>query len=168
MQHDKYAALSAAWFALSQERGKLNMSKHTFSINNPNECTGFAVGSFNLLPNTLNIAGYKHILNRGTYPGSFLYIDKQYNVKSVYIKNIIYNNPAVIVFWSDNTKTVSKCLPNDTWSPEFALLDCIVKKTNPEMKLDELFETWVPKSAWVKNGKVVHTLADVRKNKRKK
>lgn len=45
------------------------------------------------------------------------------------IKKVIYNAPnAVIVFWTDGTKTVVKCSKNDTWDPEKGLAMAIAKK----------------------------------------
>ena len=48
--------------------------------------------------------------------------------KKVSIKKVIYHNPAVIVFWSDNTKTVSICHQKDTFNPDAGLAICIAKK----------------------------------------
>lgn len=44
------------------------------------------------------------------------------------IKNVIFNNPATIVFWEDNTKTVVKCGENDEFDPEKGLAMAISKK----------------------------------------
>lgn len=44
------------------------------------------------------------------------------------IKNVIFNNPATIVFWSDNTKTVVKCQDGDNYDPEKGLAMAISKK----------------------------------------
>ena len=45
------------------------------------------------------------------------------------IKNVIFNDPATIVFWSDGTKTVVKCRPGDKFDPEKGLAMAITKKT---------------------------------------
>ena len=34
------------------------------------------------------------------------------------IKNVIFNPPATVVYWSDGTKTVVKCSVNDKFDPE--------------------------------------------------
>ena len=47
---------------------------------------------------------------------------------TVRIKNVIYNDPATIVFWTDGSKTVVKCGERDTYDPEKGLAMCIVKK----------------------------------------
>lgn len=44
------------------------------------------------------------------------------------IKNVIYNPPATIVFWNDNTKTVVKCDEDDKYDKFTGLLLCIAKK----------------------------------------
>lgn len=44
------------------------------------------------------------------------------------IKDVIFNNPATIVFWSDGTKTVVKCQEGDTYDPEKGLAMAIAKK----------------------------------------
>ncbi len=44
------------------------------------------------------------------------------------IKDVIFNNPATIVFWSDDTKTVVKCQDGDVYDPEKGLAMAISKK----------------------------------------
>lgn len=44
------------------------------------------------------------------------------------IKNVIFNNPATIVMWSDGTKTVVKCGENDDFDPEKGIAMCCMKK----------------------------------------
>lgn len=44
------------------------------------------------------------------------------------ITNVIFNDPATIVFWADKTKTVVKCEENDIYDPEKGLAMAIVKK----------------------------------------
>lgn len=44
------------------------------------------------------------------------------------IKQVIFNNPATIVFWADGTKTVVKCQDGDTYSPEVGIAMCYMKK----------------------------------------
>lgn len=45
-----------------------------------------------------------------------------------YIKDVIYNPPATIIFWVDGTKTVVKCDVEDTYSMETGFLMCVAKK----------------------------------------
>lgn len=44
------------------------------------------------------------------------------------IKNVIFNDPATIVFWDDGTKTVVKCSEGDKFDPEKGLAMAITKK----------------------------------------
>lgn len=69
--------------------------------------------------------------------------------KRTKIKNVIFNDPATIVFWSDGTKTVVKCGENDNYDPEKGLAMAVAKKflgTNKSKSnyLDE-FKKWLPK-----------------------
>lgn len=47
---------------------------------------------------------------------------------SVSIRKVIFNDPATVVLWSDWTKTVVKCGPEDTFDMEKGLAMAIVKK----------------------------------------
>lgn len=47
---------------------------------------------------------------------------------SVRAIDVIFNDPATIVFWSDDTKTVVKCQEGDTYNPEAGLAMCYMKK----------------------------------------
>ena len=42
--------------------------------------------------------------------------------------NVIFNNPATIVYWDDGTKTVVKCQPRDVFSAETGLTTAMLKK----------------------------------------
>lgn len=60
------------------------------------------------------------------------------------IKKIIFNEPATIIIWDDGIKTVSKCLPEDTYDKKIGLALCILKKifkSNAEInKLIQMFD----------------------------
>ena len=47
---------------------------------------------------------------------------------NVSIRKVIFSNPATIVLWSDGTKTVVKCGPDDIFDKEKGLAMAIVKK----------------------------------------
>lgn len=49
------------------------------------------------------------------------------NPEKFKIKNVIFNPPATIVFWADNTKTVVKA-ENEEFDPEKGLAMAITKK----------------------------------------
>lgn len=42
--------------------------------------------------------------------------------------NVIFNDPATIVYWNDGTKTVVKCQPGDVFSAETGLTTAMLKK----------------------------------------
>lgn len=61
------------------------------------------------------------------------------------IKNVKFNPPATIVFWTDNTKTVVKCEGED-YDPEKGLAMCICKKMlGNKGNYYEVFKKWLPK-----------------------
>lgn len=45
-----------------------------------------------------------------------------------FIEQVIINDPAVIVFWSDHTKTIGKCMDKDTFDPEVGFSMAISRK----------------------------------------
>ena len=81
----------------------------------------------------------------------------EYNAmwKRTKIKNVIFNDTATIVFWSDGTKTVVKCGKNDIYDPEKGLAMAVAKKylgTNKSHSnyMDE-FKKWLPKEEELSN-----------------
>lgn len=61
------------------------------------------------------------------------------------IKDVIYNPPATIVFWTDGTKTVVKCGENDIYDPEKGLAMAIAKKAfGNQGNYYEVFKEWLP------------------------
>ena len=52
----------------------------------------------------------------------------KFGMCSVSIRKVIFNDPATIVLWSDGTKTVVKCGPEDTFDMKKGLAMAIVKK----------------------------------------
>lgn len=61
------------------------------------------------------------------------------------IKNVIFNDPATIVFWSDNTKTVVKA-QDEPFDPEKGLAMAICKRAlgNKYIYYNEI-KKWLPK-----------------------
>ena len=61
------------------------------------------------------------------------------------IKDVIFNDPATIVFWADGTKTVVKCQDGDIFDPEKGLAMAITKKAlgNKGNYCNEL-KKWLP------------------------
>ena len=62
------------------------------------------------------------------------------------IKNVIFNDPATIVFWEDGTKTVVKCQDGDGFDPEKGLAMAIAKKAygNKGSYCNKM-KKWLPK-----------------------
>lgn len=52
----------------------------------------------------------------------------RFGMCNVSIREVIFNDPATIVLWSDGTKTVVKCGPEDSYDMEKGLAMAIVKK----------------------------------------
>ena len=61
---------------------------------------------------------------------------------NVYIKEVIYSDPATIVFWNDGTKTICKAAESDAYNPEAGLAICILKKVLGNTAVHNLFNSW--------------------------
>lgn len=76
-------------------------------------------------------------------------LNKIYGAPLPEIKNVIFNYPATIVFWTDGTKTVVKAQEDDVYDKEKGLAMAIVKKvlgTNESgSNYYEVFKKWIPK-----------------------
>lgn len=68
--------------------------------------------------------------------------------KIPFIKNVIFNEPATIVFWTDDTKTVVKC-QNEKFDPEKGLAMAIAKKAlgNVHDYYGKNFGKWISEAA---------------------
>lgn len=70
--------------------------------------------------------------------------DIEFNIP-VAIVDVIFNNPATIVFWTDNTKTVVKCGKDETFDPEKGLAMAIAKKFyGNKGSYNNEFKRWMP------------------------
>lgn len=77
--------------------------------------------------------------------------------EDLYIVKVLYNNPATIVFWSDGTKSISKCSSKDVYNAEVGLLIAILKKFGG-YAAGKLFDEWHPEG----DKSQIVTLHDVR------
>lgn len=60
------------------------------------------------------------------------------------IKDVIFNNPATIVIWSDGSKTIVKCQPGDEYNKETGLAMCIAKKyLGNKGNFNEVFKRYI-------------------------
>ena len=81
---------------------------------------------------------------------------------NVYITKVVYNDPATVVFWSDGTKTVSKCHGEDVYDYRVGILTAVLKKFGM-VKSGKIIEDWAP---FIDEGNYVNsviTVSDVRK-----
>ena len=80
------------------------------------------------------------------FPGELFSRDEVARVgRSLEIQNVIFNDPATVVIWSDGSKTVVKCQPGDTYSKETGLALCIAKKfLGNKGNFNEVFKQWIP------------------------
>lgn len=59
------------------------------------------------------------------------------------IKKVIFNDPATIVLWEDNTKTIVKCGEDEIFDPEKGLAMAISKKAlGNSGRYFEIFKMW--------------------------
>lgn len=108
----------------------------------------------------------EHMLLREPAFGGAFYSD---NDDLIYIEKVIYNKPAVIIIWSDGTKTRSTCDKDDIWNPELGLMLGVMKKVMGQDFTAKLYRDWaiqIDAAEIVNNESVIKTvtLKDVRRN----
>lgn len=80
-------------------------------------------------------------------------------VNDISIKNVIFNDPATIIFWNDGTKTVVKA-ENEEFDPEKGLAMAISKKVlGNKGNYYETFKKWLPEED--KNDKKIEEEYDI-------
>ena len=68
---------------------------------------------------------------------------KQSTNRRVKIKDVIFSDPATVVFWNDNTKTVVKTRGGEKYDKEKGLAMAIIKKiTGNTRDYYEIFKEW--------------------------
>ena len=71
------------------------------------------------------------------------------------IKDVIFNEPATIVMWSDGTKTVVKCQEGEGYDPEKGMAMAIAKKAlGNKGNYCEVFKKWLPEEEEVNDDRV--------------
>lgn len=71
------------------------------------------------------------------------------NMTAASIKNVIFNPPATVVYWTDGSKTVVKCNAKDSFDPEKGLAMAIAKRcasNSPDFYKE--MQKWVKKSGY--------------------
>lgn len=67
----------------------------------------------------------------------------RFGMCNVNIRKVIFNDPATVVLWSDGTKTVVKCGPDDIFDKEKGLAMAIVKKmAGNDSRFHKIFKKW--------------------------
>lgn len=62
-----------------------------------------------------------------------------------YVRKIMFNDPATIVFWDDGTKTVVKVTPGDKYVPYYGFLAALAKKIyGNNTRVQEMIRPWLP------------------------
>ena len=94
----------------------------------------------------------------GRYPWGSLYL----RLKAE-IKDVIFNNPATIILWNDDTKTVVKCGEGEVYDPEKGLAMAIAKRfLGNQGNYYDTFKKWLPvKGVGIKETKTVNDYVSV-------
>lgn len=70
----------------------------------------------------------------------------KFGMCNVSIRKVIFNDPATVVLWSDGTKTVVKCGPEDSFDMEKGLAMAIVKKmAGNDNRFHKIFKQYTKK-----------------------
>lgn len=71
---------------------------------------------------------------------------------SLTVRRVIFNDPATVIYWSDDTRTVVKCQPGDKFDPELGFLLAVCKKVcGNNGRYNELLRKYVPGYGGEKN-----------------
>lgn len=63
--------------------------------------------------------------------------------------NVIFHNPATVVFWDDGDKTVVKCQPGDTFSAEAGLTAAMLKKyMGNDNTFNKVINEWLARASY--------------------
>ena len=125
---------------------KLNIDQMTYATTNPSSVMKFTMD-----------ASVQKV--EKPYQGKF----GGYITSGTYITKVIVNKPAVIVLWSDDTKTVAKCDNADYFDVEKGLLLCALKRVTTNEWVAKLLADWTKNE---ENGNYTVTLNEVRRKHR--
>lgn len=127
--------------------------KVKLAVNNVNCDTNYAVGTCGLSAYAFDVCDTQK-QDIGKFGG---YINK-----NNYITRVIVNEPAVVVFWNDGTKTVVKCGEKDHFDAEKGVLLAVLKRIQGKSWVAKLLQDWCPNECeWYDI-----TLSDVRRGYR--
>ena len=105
----------------------------------PGYTVKYTGNAYNHLRNEIGVVKYVKLNSAGTPLVAVSYKNENYDccidpkylnvIKNEFtIRKVIFNNPATIVFWNDDTKTVVKCGKRDTFDCEKGVAMAIAKK----------------------------------------
>lgn len=127
-------------------------------------CNGHTISSV-MKPKSVYIN--KELLKKYKLPGDIRFIDDDGKVEELYIKRVVYSNPATVVFWSDDSKTVCKCHGGDKYNPETGLVLCMLKKMCGNTHIKNTIDAWLPEAEFRKGKVVTQTSKEARKHYKK-
>lgn len=138
----------------------MSFLNHTLACEDPRYCTLIMKNGAKITAVIDSIESSVGILPK--FKGRIMGIETTYEISTETmnyipeIKNVIFNDPATIVFWDDGTKTVVTCQPGDSFDPEKGLAMAIVKKTygNKGSYCNKL-KKWLPKEEPVDNNRSI-------------
>lgn len=80
------------------------------------------------------------------------------------IKNVIFNPPATIVFWTDGSKTVVKCNAKEEFDPEKGMAMAIAKRcANNSDDFYKEIKKWVEKSGYKQVGDMKALVKEIKR-----
>ena len=88
--------------------------------------SGVSVSDLITTPDMIRRRKAANNLSRAAAYGLFSSITKEKTL-SMTIKKVIFNPPATIIIWDDNTKTVVKAQEDEPYDPEKGMAICIAK-----------------------------------------
>ena len=117
-------AIKALEEKVENEKGQTNMSGTLYC---EKACKWCAVANTTGIINVTDSIDNIYAMS-GRRNGKTQYILDQLKKSCNTIKDVIFNDPATIVFWTDGSKTIVKCQEGETFDPEKGLAMAISKK----------------------------------------
>ena len=99
------------------------------------------------------LTSYSWLLDNAYGSGKINYNAKATVTIKPKIKRVLFNPPATIVFWSDNTKTKAICHKEDKFSKESGVSICIAKKMLGNKEFRDAIDIWCAEDKDVEKAK---------------
>lgn len=94
--------------------------------------------------NDMDFGGAFEVVDGGVFDYDVVTNSLYRRPSRIYLTKITYSGPATVAFWSDGTKTVTKCSPHDVYNKETGLAICMLKKMLGARTVMNTFKNWVP------------------------